>query len=91
MSWSSQWSLSFWLSHQYPMSIPLLPNSRYMPYPSQPSWYDHSNYTRRRVKTRNWLATLNRGACLHSITTSQADFPPGAVWDKSTLMALRQN
>jgi hypothetical protein len=24
-SWSSQWSLSFWLSHQYPICIPLLP------------------------------------------------------------------
>jgi hypothetical protein len=24
-SWSSQWSLSFWLSHQYPVCIPLLP------------------------------------------------------------------
>jgi hypothetical protein len=24
MSWSSQWSLSFWLSHQYPICIPLL-------------------------------------------------------------------
>jgi hypothetical protein len=26
-SWSSQWSLSFWLSHQYPTCIPLLPHS----------------------------------------------------------------
>jgi hypothetical protein len=24
-SWSSQWSLSFWISHQYPICIPLLP------------------------------------------------------------------
>jgi hypothetical protein len=24
-SWSSQWSLSFWLSHHYPICIPLLP------------------------------------------------------------------
>jgi hypothetical protein len=24
-SWSSQWSLSFWISHQYPTCIPLLP------------------------------------------------------------------
>jgi hypothetical protein len=23
-SWSSQWSLSFWISHQYPICIPLL-------------------------------------------------------------------
>jgi hypothetical protein len=25
-SWSSKWSLSFWLSHQYPICIPLLPH-----------------------------------------------------------------
>jgi hypothetical protein len=25
MPWSSQWSLSFWLSYQYPIRIPLLP------------------------------------------------------------------
>jgi hypothetical protein len=38
--WSSQWSLSFWLSHQYPMCIPLLPHSCYMPRPSHPSWLE---------------------------------------------------
>jgi hypothetical protein len=37
-SWSSQWSLSFWISHQYPICIPLLPHSCYMPCPSDPSW-----------------------------------------------------
>jgi hypothetical protein len=26
-SWSSQWSLSFWLSHQYPICIPFLRHS----------------------------------------------------------------
>jgi hypothetical protein len=26
-----QWSLSFWLPHQYPICIPLLPHSCYMP------------------------------------------------------------
>jgi hypothetical protein len=26
-SWSSQWSFSFWLSHQYPIYIPLGPHS----------------------------------------------------------------
>jgi hypothetical protein len=30
MSWSSQWSLSFWSSHQYPICIPLHPHSCYM-------------------------------------------------------------
>jgi hypothetical protein len=36
-SWSCQWSLSFWHSHQYPICIPLLPHSCYMPCPSHPS------------------------------------------------------
>jgi hypothetical protein len=36
MSWSSQWSLSFSLSHQYPISIPLLPHSCYIPCTSHP-------------------------------------------------------
>jgi hypothetical protein len=49
-SWSSQWSLSLWLSQQYPIYIPLLPHSCYMPSPSHPSWLDHSNYTWRRVQ-----------------------------------------
>jgi hypothetical protein len=35
MSWSSQWSLSFWISLQYPICIPLLPHSCYMACPSQ--------------------------------------------------------
>jgi hypothetical protein len=30
-SWSSQWSLSFWISYQYPIRIHLLPHSCYMP------------------------------------------------------------
>jgi hypothetical protein len=46
---SSQWSLFFWLSHQYPIYIPLLPHSCYMPYPLHPPLLDHSNYTWRRV------------------------------------------
>jgi hypothetical protein len=35
-SWSSQWHLSFWISHQYPICIPILPQSCYMPCPSHP-------------------------------------------------------
>jgi hypothetical protein len=38
MSWSSKWSLSFWISHQYRICIPLLSHSCYMPCPSHPSW-----------------------------------------------------
>jgi hypothetical protein len=33
-----------WLPHQYPICIPLLPHSCYMPCPSQPPSFDHSNY-----------------------------------------------
>jgi hypothetical protein len=46
----SQWSLSFWLSHQYTICIPLLPHSCYMPCPSHLPWLYHSNYTWRRVQ-----------------------------------------
>jgi hypothetical protein len=35
-SWSSQWSLSCWLSHQHRICIPLLPYSFYMPCPPHP-------------------------------------------------------
>jgi hypothetical protein len=36
MSWASQWPLTFWLSHQYPTCIPLLPHSCCVPCPSHP-------------------------------------------------------
>jgi hypothetical protein len=55
MSWASQWSLSFWLSHQCPKHIPLRPHSCYMPCPSHPPWLVHSNYTWRRVQVMNLL------------------------------------
>jgi hypothetical protein len=42
MSWSSLWSLSFWLSHQNPICIPVISHSCYMPSPSQPPRRDHS-------------------------------------------------
>jgi hypothetical protein len=47
---SSQWPLSFWLSHQCPICIPLLPHWCYMPCSSNPSWLHHSNYTWRIVQ-----------------------------------------
>jgi hypothetical protein len=53
--WSLQWSLSFWLSRQYPIGIPLLPHSCYMPYLSHPPWLDYSNYTWRRVRVMKLL------------------------------------
>jgi hypothetical protein len=42
MSWSSYWSLSFWSSHHYPIYIPPLPHSCYMPCPSHLPWFGHS-------------------------------------------------
>jgi hypothetical protein len=50
LRWSSQRSLSLWLSHQYPTCIPS-PHSCYMPRPSHPPWLDHSNYTWRKKST----------------------------------------
>jgi hypothetical protein len=50
-SWSSQWSLPFRLSHQYPMCIFLLPYSCYIPCSSNPN----SNYTWRRVQDMKLL------------------------------------
>jgi hypothetical protein len=35
-------SLSFWLSHQYPLYIPILSHLCYMPCPPHPPWLDHS-------------------------------------------------
>jgi hypothetical protein len=56
-SWSFQWSLSFWISHQYPTCIPSLPHSCYVPCPSHPPWLDHSNYIWRRVQVMKLLIT----------------------------------
>jgi hypothetical protein len=57
-SWSSYWSLSFWISHQYSICIPLRSHSCYMPCPSDPPWRVHSNYTWRRVQVMKLLAKL---------------------------------
>jgi hypothetical protein len=54
-SCSSQWSLSFYISHQYPICIPLRPHSCYMPCPSHLPSLDHSNYTWRRVQVMKLL------------------------------------
>jgi hypothetical protein len=44
-SWSSWWSLSLRLSHQYPRCIPLIPHSCYMLCPPPPPWFDTSSAT----------------------------------------------
>jgi hypothetical protein len=54
-SWSSLWSLSLWLSHQYPICTSPFPHSCYIHCPSHPPWLDHSNYTWRRVQVMKLL------------------------------------
>jgi hypothetical protein len=54
-SWSTQWSRSFWFVHQYPICIPLLHRSCYMPRSSIPFWLDDTNYTWRRVQVTKLL------------------------------------
>jgi hypothetical protein len=39
----SWWSLSFWLSHQNPVCIPLRSNACYVPYSTHLPWFHHSN------------------------------------------------
>jgi hypothetical protein len=39
MSWSSQWSLSFWISHQYSICIPRLPIRATWPAPPAPLFW----------------------------------------------------
>jgi hypothetical protein len=48
-------SLSLWLSHQQPICIPLLPHSCYMPCPSHPPSFHHSNCTWQ----RGWVIKLH--------------------------------
>jgi hypothetical protein len=67
-SWSSQWSLSFWISHQYPICIPLRPHSCYMPCPSHPPWLYHSNYTWRKVQVMKFLITQFSPTSYHFIS-----------------------
>jgi hypothetical protein len=40
--WSSKWSLSFWLSHQNPVHIPLLSHACHMSHPPHSPWFDLS-------------------------------------------------
>jgi hypothetical protein len=66
-SWSSQWSLSFRLPHQYPICIPLHLHSCYMPRLPHPSWLDHCNYTPRRINCNN----LKFAATTRMLTSEQ--------------------
>jgi hypothetical protein len=54
-SWSTQRSLSLWLSYQQPTYVPLLPHSCYMSSPSHSPWLDHSNHTWGRLQMTKLL------------------------------------
>jgi hypothetical protein len=70
-SWSSQWSLSFWLSNQYSICTPLHPYSCYMARPSHPSWLDYSHYTWRRVQvTKLLIMQFSPTSCLRPPVSS---------------------
>jgi hypothetical protein len=57
-SWSSQWSLSVWLSYQYPIFIPLRSHSCYMPRPFNPPCLDQCNYTWRRAQVTKLITQI---------------------------------
>jgi hypothetical protein len=57
----------FWLSHQYHICIPLLPNSCYMSCLSNPSWLHHSNYTWRTLQIMKLLIMQSSPTSCHFI------------------------
>jgi hypothetical protein len=67
-SWSSQWSLSFWLSHQYRMYIHLLAHSCYMSCPFHPPWLQHFNYTWGKVQVMKLLIMQFSSTSCHFIS-----------------------
>jgi hypothetical protein len=52
--------------HQYPIYIPLLHHSCYMPCPTHPPWLDHSNYTCKRVQVFEVHTVLE---CVHNFSS----------------------
>jgi hypothetical protein len=73
--WSSQWALSFWLSHQYSICTRL--HSCYTPFLSRPCWLDHSNYTWRRVQVMKLLIMQFSPTSCHFISPQQLQQTPG--------------
>jgi hypothetical protein len=60
MSLSFQWSLSFWISHQYPICIRLLPHSCYMPLSFHPKAPHHEDILRRADICSAFMTSLKR-------------------------------
>jgi hypothetical protein len=92
MSWSFQWCLSFWLSHQYPICSTLRPQLCYMPCPSDPSWLDRSNYTWRRVQVMKlFIMQLSPTSChLISLWSKYSSQHPGFKYPQSVFLPYCQ-
>jgi hypothetical protein len=74
LRWSSQWSLTFWLPHQYPICIPLLPHSCYMPRPYHPPWHDRSNYAWRGVQVMKLITVQFSPVSCHFISLQTYEY-----------------
>jgi hypothetical protein len=59
--------ISFWLSHQNLIRIPLLPHECYMNCPSHSRWLDHSNNTCRKVQV---IPPVTSSLCVPNILFS---------------------
>jgi hypothetical protein len=77
-NWSSLSSLSYWLSHQYPLCSSLLSYSCYMNCPL--ILLDRSNYTWRRVHVMDFLILLLSPASCHSISHLPKEYVGDQLW-----------
>jgi hypothetical protein len=71
--------LSFCLSHEYPICIPLFPHSRYISKPYHSPWLDHFNHTWQRVQVMELLIMkLSRTSChfISLVSNNSICFPP---------------
>jgi hypothetical protein len=76
---SSQWSPSFWLSHQHPICIPPLPHSCCMPCPSRPPWpaslnnQPYKNINKKCVRRRPWAWSSRSDIIFHSSSEYESE------------------
>jgi hypothetical protein len=81
-------SLFFWLSHQYPIYIPLFPPSCYIPCPSHPPWLDHCNYIWRRTQPMKLLIMQFSSISRHFISLRSKYIPQHPVPKRPYCMLL---
>jgi hypothetical protein len=69
--------------HEYPICIPRIPHSCYMPCPPHPPWLDHSNSCRRRCKLR---IQKRERVCFVDVHRTAWDYSSSGavVWNTST-------